>query len=215
VPLLTEQGEFQASASYGNGMNVNAAFALTNHIGITGGALYANNKLQRYDNTYRTHQSAEGALGYFGKKKQFSYEVYVGYGGGKGYAQDSTFGFFFFNNTQDVFQGTYRKGFIQPTFAFNLKRFQFAYTTRVTGVDFSRLGISVNSAGQKALPRRRFYFFEPSVTAKYFIKAARASIYTFAQVGFNVTEQPGENEANVRYSLLHYNLGFGIRLSRR
>src|SRR6187401_1730782 len=73
TPLMTRRGEFQGSASFGNGANVNAAYALTDHLGITVGGMYANNRAQNVNNTYRRHQSAEVALGYFGHNNKISY----------------------------------------------------------------------------------------------------------------------------------------------
>ncbi|MEJ7645899.1 MAG: hypothetical protein WKF87_14990 [Chryseolinea sp.] len=209
VPLLTQHGEFQGTMSFGNGLNANAAFALTNHIGIMAGALYANNKYQPFDNTYRIHRSGEAGLGYFGFKNQYSYEVYAGYGGGKGYAQDSTFGFFLANNTQHIFKGTYNKAFVQPTFAFRLKRFQFIVTSRVTRVDFTRLDLSVNNNIARNLPGRRFYFIEPSFTSKFFIKEAATSMFAFAQVGFNVAEQPELFVISLQYWLWYQVIAVG------
>src|SRR5688572_21847076 len=59
VPLMTGKGEFQGSASFGNGANLNTAYALTDHVGITVGGMYANNRAQRVNNTYRRHKSTE------------------------------------------------------------------------------------------------------------------------------------------------------------
>src|SRR6187551_2337901 len=75
APLMTGKGEFQSSASFGNGANVNAAYALMDHLGITVGGMYANNRAQNVNNTYRRHQSAEVALGYFGHNNKISYET--------------------------------------------------------------------------------------------------------------------------------------------
>ena len=187
---------------------------LVNHVGLMAGAMYANDKFRKVDNTYRIHRSAEVAIGYFGATNRFSYDLYVGYGTGKGYAQDSTFGLFFFANSQQVSKANYRKTFVQPTFAFTLKRFQFAITTRIAAVDFRTLSILVNGSPSD-MPRRRFYFFEPCFTAKYFINERPSQMFAFAQTGFNTSEQHDENYSNLPYSLLHYNVGFGIRLSRR
>ncbi|MEO8472112.1 MAG: hypothetical protein ABI477_07960 [Chryseolinea sp.] len=212
VPLMSSQGEFQATGSIGNGMNASSAYAITNHIGIMGDVMYANDKWRRYhDNTYRIHQSAEAGLGYFGHKNQFSYELYAGYGGGKGHSHDLLFGFWFFDNTLRVASGSYQKFFVQPTFGFRLKRVQMAVTSRVTSVDFDRLLIIENERIVDN-PRRRFYVFEPSFTAKFIIKERRATFYGFTQAGFNSTVQNLSSESIIPYAFLHYNVGFGLKL---
>ena len=214
VPLLEKQGEFQGNASFGNGMNANAAFALTNHIGIAAGGLYADNRYQRYNNTYRIHKAAEIGLGYFKHTDQISFEVYSGFGVGSGYAQDSTFGWFLFNNSQLIAEGRYQKYYLQPTFAFNRTRIQMAITMRFTYLEFHDITIT-NNADPLQVSQKTFLMIEPSFTAKFFILQRIPSIFIFTQAGFNFADQKDHNERPLPYSILHYNFGLGIRLAKK
>jgi hypothetical protein len=213
APLMTGKGEFQGSASFGNGSNLNAAYALTDHVGITAGGMYANNRAQRVNNTYRRHKSTELALGYFGHTSRISYETFVGYGTGRGYAQDSVFGLFFFPNTQQTAEGGYNKYFIQPTFAFRPKRFFLAVTVRVTYSEFRDLMVMTDNLNPSIFPNKHSYVFEPSFTAKYFLTEKPKSMFVFAQVGFNVANSD-DIEFNMPFFMPHYNFGVGVRLSK-
>lgn len=212
TPLLTKKGEFQGSASFGNGANLNAAYALTNHIGITAGGMYSNNSLVNWKNTYRKHQSAEVALGYFTNKDRISFETYIGYGGGHGYAQDSLFGLFIFSNTQQTAEGTYHRYFIQPTFAFSPSRVLFALTMRISYIEFKDLLVMRDNANPLYLRNRASYVLEPSFTTKFFVSRRPTSLYVFAQAGFNITEQSDDVRYNMPVIVPHWNLGMGIRL---
>jgi hypothetical protein len=214
APLMTGKGEFQSSASFGNGANINAAYALTDHVGITAGGMYANNRAQNLNNTYRRHQSAEVALGYFGHNNKISYETFVGYGAGRGYAQDSVFGFFFFANSQRTAEGGYHKYFIQPTFAFRPKRFVLAVTMRITYVEFKDLRVMTDNGNPSVFRNKYSYVFEPCFTAKYFLTKKPTSMFVFAQVGFNAADQAEDVDFNLPFFMPHYNLGIGIRLSK-
>ena len=214
APLMTGRGEFQGSASFGNGANVNAAYALTDHLGITAGGMYANNRAQNLNNTYRRHQSAEVALGYFAHNNKISYETFVGYGAGRGYAQDSVFGFFFFANTQRTSEAGYHKYFIQPTFAFRPKRFLLAVTLRITYVEFKDIRVMTDNGNPSVLQNKYSYVFEPCFTAKYFLTEKSKSMFVFAQAGFNVADQTEDVDFNLPFFMPHYNLGIGIRLSK-
>lgn len=213
TPLHSKRGELQGSVSFGNGANANAAFAITDHVGIMAGGLYANNRAQNFNNTYRRHHSAEVAMGYFGNNKRISYETYVGYGTGKGYAQDSVFGFFFFANIQRTTEGQYNRFFVQPTFAFRPKRFYLAVTLRVSYIEFRNALTMVDNAN----PQRQnlyTYVFEPSFTSKYFISNKPKSMFVFAQVGFNLADQTNDIEYNMPFFMPHYNIGVGFRLQK-
>lgn len=214
TPLFTKKGEFQGSASFGHGANVNAAYALTNHIGITAGGLYSNNRATSWKNTYRRHQSAEIALGFFDNKKRVSYETYVGYGGGHGYAQDSVFGLFIFANTQQSAEGTYQRYFVQPTFAFRHKRVLMAITMRFSYIEFKDLLVMTDNANPRIFRNKGTYVFEPSFTTKFFISKKPTSMYVFGQAGFNLTEGYDDITYNMPVIAPHYNIGVGIRLMK-
>ncbi|HEX6892719.1 MAG TPA: hypothetical protein VF141_18555 [Chryseolinea sp.] len=214
VPLLTRRGEFQGSASFGKGTNITTAYALTDHVGITVGGMYANNRQQNLNNTYRRHQSGEVGLGYFGHTNKISYEIFSGYGAGRGYAQDSVFGFFFFSNVQRTAEGGYHKYFIQPTFAFRPKRFLLAITMRMTYLQFKDIRVMTNNGDPSILRSKYSYVFEPCFTAKYFLTEKPKSMFVFAQAGFGIADQTDEVEYNMPFFMPHYNVGIGFRLSK-
>lgn len=212
TPLFERKGEFQGSASFGNGANVNVAYALTNHIGITAGGMYSNNSVINWKNTFRKHQSAEVALGYFTSQDKVSFETYVGYGGGHGYAQDSVFGLFFFANTQQTAEGSYHRYFIQPTLGFRPSRVVMAITMRFSYVEFEDLKVMTDNVNPLFLRNKGSFVFEPCFTTKFFVTRRPTSMYVFGQVGFNVADQSGDVRYNMPLFMPHWNVGVGIRL---
>jgi hypothetical protein len=212
VPLFSKRGQFQGSSSIGNGANVNASYALTNHIAVSAGGLYANNRLL-LKNDWRIHRSAEFAGGIYGVKKRLSFELFGGYGIGKGHGEEIISGLFLFDDHQQKVKAKYKKYFIQPSAGFTIRRFQLIWTVRVSYLDFRSVSIT---AGDYVtfIPERSLYFLEPSFSGKFSPLKTRSSMFVFAQVGFNIVANDN-TDLDFRYSILHYNIGVGININKR
>jgi len=88
---------------------------LPDHIGVMANYLYAN-----YDerDSERTHQTGEIALGYYRTfNERWRFEVFSGYGLGKGHAFDSS-SFLCFRTAREA-AGKYQKIFIQTSIGLN------------------------------------------------------------------------------------------------
>jgi hypothetical protein len=138
VPLLSEKGEFQAFAGIGLGVNTQAAYALTDNIGISTSYLYANNS-EDNGTVVREHQAGEIAIGYYKNlNSNLCFEVYGGYGGGKGQAIDTS-NFLFANNLYA--KGSYQKFFVQPAIGSNKNRFNWNVSIKCSLVDFTSIKV--------------------------------------------------------------------------
>lgn len=213
VPLFTKRGQFQIQTSFGNGTNANAAYALTNHIAVSAGAMYANNKLL-LKNDWRIHQSAEVALGIYGTKKKTTFELFGGYGIGDGHGEEVIFGWFFFSNSREIAKASYKKYFIQPSVGFTHKRLQFVGTVRISRIDFNAIEVGAVGGQFYDVREKSFISFEPSFTLKLYPIRVYQPFHVFWQVGFNVIDDPKDN-IEFRYSLLHYGIGIGLKFKRQ
>ena len=216
VPLFTKRGEFQIQTSFGNGANTNAAYALTNHIAISAGAMYANNKALFKDD-WRVHQSAEAALGYYGAKKRMAFEIFGGYGVGKGLSQEIYSGCFliFCSSSLDIGRSQYKKFFIQPSIGFNIKRIQLIGTMRLSYLNFQTLSLTPYRSYPRESPIKKFLFIEPSFSLKYFPSKRYSLLFIFAQAGFNLRESNDNPSVDLQYFVFHYAGGIGLKIRRK
>ncbi len=217
VPMFEEKGDFQACASLGNGLNVNTAYAFTNHLSIYASGLYANNKTISPE-YWRIHKSADIALGFYANKKKMAFEVVSGYGLGNGFGKSKKyepqdfFEWLFLSVDDEEAKGKYQKAFLQPSIGFRHKRAQFIGTFRFSYVDFNSIKISRYDY-PVTIPKTNFYFFEPSFTIKFFPVKNTPSLFMIGQAGFNV-EIDDQNSPEFGYSFLHYSIGIGLRLKK-
>lgn len=213
VPLFIKRGQVHVQTSIGNGINANAAYALTNHIAISAGGLYANNKLL-LKSKWRVHQSAEAALGLYGTKNQFSFEFFGGYGVGKGHGEEIISGWIFCCSYREQAKAEYQKYFIQPSMGFMHKRIQFIGSFRLSRVDFQNVEIGPIGGFIDNISRKKILYLEPSASIRYFPVRVYPPLFVFAQVGFNVVEDNDESP-DFRYSILHYQVGAGLKIGKR
>ena len=85
IPLCsTKAGEFQGSMQFGNGLDLQGAVSITNHIGLMANYSYADRNTNSYDpdyeDTYHHHKFFEGGIGYYENDGNWCYEVFAGYG---------------------------------------------------------------------------------------------------------------------------------------
>ncbi len=181
APLFSGKKEFQASAAVGIGGNVQTAYALTNHIGVTGNLLYANSKPQK-KYTYRTQTYAELGAGYYWNFKSFSLEIFAGVGKGKGKAIDSVY-YVFQPDVPYEARASYNKFFIQPDIGMkNHKNFEWSFSPRFGSVDFNDLSVMMGSEN-RAVEKRRYFVFEPSFNIN--INLSKQKYFLMLQGGRN------------------------------
>jgi hypothetical protein len=209
VPLFREQGEFQASVIASNGAEVQTALAITDNIAIMANGSFLRQKISEQDYT-RSHTFVEGGIGYYKANRRSRIEIFAGYGLGKGtsFAQ-----YYFFRNDfgqKDlVATGTYSRIFIQPSFGQNNRRFNLAFTPRISLVDFSEFSSNDNDPANATVtikpdeqPR---LFIEPALTGKFPLAGNLQGMF---QLGLNV-----KASSDLYFDYVPLQFAFGIQLN--
>ncbi len=212
VPLFRGAGEFQASVYQSTGNDVQLAYALTNHIGITG-----NYSILRQKQTLppdaaepsfqRKNNYAEAGLGLYQSTRSMRYELYGGYGVGQGTSYSN---YYFF--AQDfgvkgiVATGKYSRFYIQPSIGTNNKKFNLAFTMRVSGVEFSEFssnGFTATTVTKK--PNIPLHIFaEPALTGKFQLAGNLNGVF---QLGIN-SPVPAQDD----YDYVPFQFAIGVQL---
>ena len=204
TPMFTKAGEAQMTVMYGTGdVDAQMAVAVTNNVALMGNYSYGNrntDSLSQHD--YHKHNYLEGAIGYYKNDGIFCFEVFLGYG--KGTA--SSYGSYdiFSTPNPSLAKGTYTRTFLQPSFGFNKKIVHFAFTPRVSLVDFSEFSNANSSVKYDPSPK---IFFEPAATAKFNFMDNR--FYGIVQVGLSV---PVNGDVIYDYEGVTISTGLGLRL---
>lgn len=172
VPLFREQGEFQASVIASTGAEVQTALAVTDNLAIMVNGSFIRQKISELDSYTRSHTFVEGGIGYYKANRRSRIEIFAGYGAGKGtsFAQY----YFFtpaFGQKDLVATGTYSRFFIQPSFGQNNRRFNLAFTPRISVVDFSEFSSNDNNHANTVVTikpdEKPQLFIEPALTGKF------------------------------------------------
>lgn len=204
TPLFTKAGEFQGSMMYGSGdLDLQAAVAVTNNFALMGNYSYGNRNTDSIqDENYHKHLYYEGAIGYYKNDKAFCFEMFLGMGKGEASSYGS---YYVFSTSQDqLATGKYTRVFLQPSFGLNKKIVHFAFTPRLSFVDFSEFTSAYST--KKIDPSPRF-FFEPAVTAKFNFLDNR--FFGLVQVGVST---PINGDVIYDYERVSISTGLGIRL---
>ncbi|MCG8411720.1 MAG: hypothetical protein MI739_10605 [Bacteroidales bacterium] len=198
TPLFTEKGEFQATVASGSSnLDVQTAFAVTDHMGVMVNGSYGSEKTNDSDDFHK-HIFLEGGLGYYDKiGNRGRYEVYGGYGFGKVEG--------FFENTLDISQKTdakYNRFFIQPDIGFVSKVLDGNFASRLVLVQLTPQGEGYSSAKYN-------FFLEPVLTSRIGFPYAKFVM----QVGLSLPI--GSQTLNFNYQSFIFNLGLNINLGRK
>lgn len=182
TPLFTGQGEFQAAAQIGTGVDLQGALALTDNIGVIGSYSILNetrNDPQDQTQTFkRKHKFFEGGIGYYKASRDRRIELYVGYGQGEG-TTTGQFGFLGLPQQERIVTGRYNRIFLQPSIATNKRGFNIAFTPRVSFVTFSEFqtGTVIEKPDEKG-----HLFLEPAATARFRLAG---NLFGNFQIGLN------------------------------
>ncbi len=164
-PMFTKGGEFQASVQIGNGIEGQSAFSITENFALMANYSFSDrNSLDadpdNDDSHYHRHTLYEGGLGYFNNKDEMFFEVFAGYGRGKGSSVDE---YAFFNSESLYATGKYHRYFIQPAFGLNNKAVDVSFVSRFSMVDFYEFTTETISAPIDEEPK---LFFEPAIVGR-------------------------------------------------
>jgi len=206
-PLFTQAGEFQGSLGIGNGIDIQGAASITNHIGVMANYSYERRNSDDYylsanvdNDDYHYHQFFEGGLGYFENQGKWCYEVFAGYGKGEGASYDS----YQWNTGQSkVATGKYDRFFIQPAFGMNKNIFHISFIPRISIVDFKEFSDDVGSYKIDGHPA---IFFEPAVSGR--VNLMRNHFFFGFQLGMAV---PVSSDVFYDRRPVQFSTGIGFR----
>jgi hypothetical protein len=204
-PLFRRAGEVQGSVGFGNGLDLQGAVAVTNHIGLMANYSYEDRNSSRYTSTvdnddYHYHNFFEGGIGYFENQGNWCYEIFAGYGRGKGASYDN-YSWWGGQNTRAA--GQYDRIFIQPAFGMNKKVFHVSFVPRISIVDFKQFSNDVTTFKIDENPK---FFFEPAVLGRVNLMNNR---FFFAfQLGFSI---PAATDVFYDYRPVQFSTGLGFR----
>jgi hypothetical protein len=167
VPLFQGQGEAQISAyATSAGLDAQGALALTDNIAIMGNYAYGSEKRVNPAFT-RKNSYGEVALGFYKASRKARIELFAGYGVGKG-TNLSQYYFFAddFGQGDTIITAKMNRIMIQPSIGTNNRKFNIAFTPRISLVDYTEF-----MAGDKTeKPNEKPHLFiEPALTGKFHI----------------------------------------------
>jgi hypothetical protein len=181
--MFAEAAEFAGSVAVSSGVDVQTAYSLTDHVAImaNANAVFKEYTPEGKESFNRQHFFGEGGLGYFTRTKTMRFELYGGYGMGQGNSYES---FYFFGKEELVAKGKYSRIFIQPSIGTDNKKFNLAFTARISMVDFSEFSTTNPAAVSPVFkPTDGFHaFIEPSITARFHLAG---NLRGFFQLGLN------------------------------
>ena len=205
APLFGKRGEAQGSVWYGSsGVEAQGAVAVTDHFAVQANYSYGSQTDTAKDNKYNKHQLLEGGLGYFTNRKLFCYEVFLGYGQGNG--SSKAYNSVFWNARWESASGKFTRLYLQPSFGMNKGFFHWAFTPRVSMVNFYGFSnsISANPAKVDLGPK---LFLEPAATVRF--NGFHNRFFANIQMGLCV---PWRGEQAFQYQIMSFSAGLGVRL---
>ena len=204
TPLFNGQGEVQGSAFIGTGIDLQAAAALTDNIGVIGNYSFLNetrnDPIDQSQTFKRKNSFFEGGIGYYQASRSRRIELYIGYGQGKG-TTTGQYGFLGLGQQEVIVTGKYSRIFIQPSIGTNYRGFNVAFTPRFSLVNFREFqsGVTVEKPNEGA-----HLFLEPAATARFRLGQNLNGIF---QLGLNM---PTPNDAF--FDHVPIQASFGVQL---
>ena len=203
-PLFSKAGEFQGSMQFGNGIDLQGAVSVTNHIGVMANYSFAERNKNNYDSDdemgYHYHNFFEGGLGYYENQGNWCYEVFAGYGKGKGASYDE---YDWWAGQSERATGEFERYFIQPAFGLNKKVMHVSFIPRISMVDFTSFSNDVVSYPIEEDP---VVFIEPAVAGK--VNLMDNHFFFVFQAGFSIPATTTYFE----YRPFQISTGIGFRL---
>jgi hypothetical protein len=202
APLFDEQGEAQVSGYLSAaGAEVQGAYALTDNIAITGNYAYANQKKTSNGVEYtRKNGYAELGLGFYNTTRSSRWEIIGGYGFGESTSSDVYY--FVSPGVETLTTAKLQRIFIQPSIGTNNRGTNFAFTPKISWVDFS--DFTTQDGVVHPHTENAIIFLEPAITMKFHLAG---NIFGIAQVGVAF---PISGEPYFKYQQLSASLGIQI-----
>lgn len=205
-PMFTKGGEFQGSIQVLNGLDVQTAVSVSDHIGIMGN--YSFEERGKVDDddkdNYHRHTLFEGGLGYYENDGIWCYEIFAGYGRGEGSSYDE---YKFFNTPDEVWAtGKFERFFIQPAFGINKKVMGVSFVPRFSIVDFYEFKDELTGTSITNINMSPKVFVEPAVIGRVNLPSNRI-FFTF-QAGVTLVASP---DVEFEYRSFQFGSGVGFR----
>jgi len=180
VPLFAEGGEFQGTVYVTTGIEAQLAYAVSDNVALMGNYSRLSEKNSGQGFT-RENNYYEGGLGYFKNTRSRRFELFGGYGIGNGTGLGQ-YNFFFsaFGQKELITDYKYSRIFVQPSIGTNNRKFNIAFTTRFSLVDFSEFTASPVTIKPTENPH---LFIEPALTGKFPLVGNLNGVF---QLGLNV-----------------------------
>lgn len=198
-PMFTKGGEFQASAQIGNGLELQSAYAVTDHFGLMTNFSFINQSGTEDEEDFHRHQFFEGGAGFFTNRNESFFEIYAGYGRGKGTSFDA---FEFFGPQSVAATGRYERYFLQPGIGLNKEKVNLSFAPRFSLVDFYEFSTELVRTTVEEKPK---LFFEPAIIGR--TNFAHNTMFATFQAGASL----GMNET-VYFDRRTFTLSAGIGL---
>lgn len=206
APLFKEGGEVQINAQLSGtkGYEAQTGIAVSNHVGVISNFAYVSNGT-RDDSNYIRHSFFEGGVGYFDNSERLAFEVYAGYGRGKGRAFGN-FNFESISSDDDVdVRSRYQRFFIQPAIGSNHRRvFNWTGVLRFSVIDFTEIKVDGVETQLDADP---VLFIEPAFIGK--INFGESGIFANFQGGLSFPRQ----SIDFDYEPFFVSIGLGVRFN--
>jgi hypothetical protein len=199
-PLFRGAGEVQGTVHISQGFDIQGGVAVTDNIGVLANFNVVN-KTTTDDESYIKHNFFEGAIGYFENSGSLSYEIYGGYGRGKGTSFDE---YDFFDPNQAVkATGEYNRFFVQPGFGQNKKAFNWIVSARFSWVDFTSFETGGMTVRRDVAP---ILFIEPAFTGR--LNFGKSKIFMAFQAGLSYAQ----SDPYFDYEPFFVSIAMGLRL---
>jgi len=195
TPLLSNKGEFNASAAIGtSNFDPQLSYAASQHVGIVANGSFANRTSDSTDNFHK-HTIVELGAGYYTKIGENSrFEVYGGYGFGKVDGQ------FTFLGTKSINDARFNKIFVQPAIGATTDFFDGSLATRFSLINMNLTDPNYTGKNKFSL------FIEPVVTAKFGYK----NVKLIWQFGISISTK---KEAELQYKYQPIIMSIGLQLN--
>lgn len=194
-PLLSNKGEFNASAAIGtSGIDPQFSYALSHHVGLMFNSSFANTDTGS-EGDYHKHSIIELGAGYYNTlSKSGRFEIYGGFGSGKVDGQ------FTFMGTKSINNAKYKKIFIQPAIGASTKIFDGSLATRFSFINMDLSDPLYTGKNKYSL------FIEPVITCKFGYKHVKF----VWQFGVSIAT---EKDIKRQYEYQPIMMSFGLQLN--
>lgn len=205
IPMLNNQYEYHGAVRAGtSGVDVQNAFAVTDHIAVMANGSYSNDHSST-EKDYHKHSFGEFAIGYFNSSEsKMFFECYAGFGAGKTKLFDQSG---IDTLVLEKEKSHYNRFFIQPNIGYRSGRYEWGMGFRAVYINFTNFE-TISTNPKKTI--KKTYFFEPAFIFKYDLKYVKLT----SQTGINI---PVDRRDEMVFStdVVFFNFGIEVPLNRK